>query len=649
MSLTSAQRVFLKSKSATDIASMVGDGKISIEDLRAAASSEQALRAKMPQIESIVATFPKPEEVQAFAALQEAVNSRPDDLGTIHLVKTFLDRWRQEASAQPHVAAADEMYAKLTERQYFSDINRRVKAAIDAHNRTGELPPPQVRQLLVNFLGQYQQYSFAAADVETARGLLERIDGMLTQVTTTAWKALLDSEGRINDIQALQNFFASMPVPAEIYIEADDKVWDWVLRQPDICGAAIYYEQMFNRNGKHQGELYRVREQALEWNNCYSLFDIKKFLDKFPDTPFCAAAADKVEQLRQVELGRLADDPRKCQVAYFKQLLECGFFSQEELFEAAGLSEEMYKSNIVGYENIRDILPPEPTANTKYGTGLGQPGLTDVIFLGITASGKTCVLSGLLRCSRLSFDEHSYSGDYAKVVESFSNYGMTLRGTPGNFVATIKASVESLTSKKVYDFNLFEMAGEAFANGIANARTENDVPIISFDDMGANAAKIFQTANDKIIFMLIDPTGNLRQQDEQRKCMRAVVNLFNSNPGVMERVQGLHFIVTKSDTLPEGDPRQQALETVRGILREAVIVSLINCCRTHGINKAKGDLDGRPRVFPFSLGHFTVGNMFEYDETGSSNILQVICDYCAPRLKKSWWNSVQAVFSKPLI
>ena len=101
--------------------------------------------------------------------------------------------------------------------------------------------------------------------------------------------------------------------------------------------------------------------------------------------------------------------------------------------------------------------------------------------------------------------------------------------------------------------------------------------------------------------------------------------------------------------LPEPDRRKAALEVVRSVINHSDADYMVEQCRSYGINANKDpQLDGRPRVFCYSLGHFTIGNIFEYNPEGSDNIIKVICDYCSPTRKAGFWHGFRNFFTKPI-
>ena len=441
--------------------------------------------------------------------------------------------------------------------------------------------------------------------------------------------------------------------------QADEYAWEWVNRQPDIMAAAESYDMVFRGRGAHAGQVQRLRDSQAEWQ-MYSQLDIYSiinFLEANPSHPFAPVAGQRIQELKAEALAAMRANPTSVPVTDFRHMLESPYFTREELMEAAGIDEAMLQSNVYNYENLIASLPPLPNSESTFGTGMGEEGITDIVFFGIQSSGKTCVLSGLLRHDNLWFDDHRYSGDYGITLKAYADNGFAVSGTPGDFVATIKAEVSQLDDKYKYKFNLFEMAGEAFRTGIAHGRDQYGRQELSFEDMGVNAAEILRSGNDKVFFLFVDPTADYRQYEDQKKAIAAMVALmfgddngYNPNEDIMRRVKGLHFIVTKSDMLPPGDPREQAHRKVLEIMKSGIRDKIIEGCRRYGINASKDpELNGRPRVFPFSLGHFTIGNMFRYDPVGSSTMLRVICDYCSPERKAGFGQKFRSFFTNPII
>lgn len=631
---------------------MVRENRVSETDLEELARTAPAFRSKYEQAKQILASLPNPQECEEYNAIEAAVRERPDDNATYHQVEQYLNKWRGAMNAAEHLASAEDMFKRLQERYFFRTLRQDADAAIQEYNKSGRMPASQLVQALKNFVSTYGPSSYAAPDVQLLRDKLRSIEELFSRSARESWQKLLDEQGRLRDIRTVQPFLMQTPAGADLIAEIDDKAWEWVLRQPELASSIRSYCSIFVNGARHYGEAQTIMAQIPDWESAFnSIPAIVMFLQRYPDTPLREMAQNRMAELKETEIDRLRKDPRMFTVEDFRSLLASGY-SLDELLDAAGMSEEMYNSHIAdnNYEKIRKLLPAEPDCDTHFSEGLGEEGLTDIILFGITSSGKTCVLSGLLNHPDLGFDDLRFSSDYATLVSQYAKYGISLKGTPKHFVATIKAWVNRLGSKEAYDFNLFEMAGEAFSDIKKHAKENPDHFITDIEAMGGNVAKILRTPNNKVLFFLIDPTVGLEQREDQELSMRAIVNLLFSpeNDDVMEKVIGIHFIVTKSDTLPEGDPREKALEAVQRVFRRALIDMIIQGCRDKGVNINDNEqLNGRPRIYPFSLGRFTVGNMYEYDPKSSGEILQVICDYCVPRRKVTAGYKVLDFLSKP--
>lgn len=656
MPLTPQMRSLLKRSSAETIAGYVAEKRISLSDLASLAQNDDSFYAKYCQVVGIVEAQPKPEEIKAYNEIKAAVELAPDDPDTYSKVCAYIQAWEQTSSAAQHVSEAKEIIRKLTERGAYHSLIKEADEAIETYNANETLPDDATMNKFNNFVSTYQRESYASEDVNAVRTRLCQLQEAIRKKAEAEWNKLLDEAGRLKDINDIKVFMRSMTVPVDILERADDKSWEWVKSQADdVMGAVHKYEQTFNPAARrHQGEVEKMHALERQWQYARTTIpNLRQFLSENPGTPFEAAAQMRIKELTDATIEDIRRAPQLYTIDNFMRLLDAGL-DGDRLLDAAGLTEEEYEGLLKRYKE-RDKLPAEPTAVTKYDTYVGERGVTDIVFFGISSSGKTCVLSGLLRDDRLRFDRHLYSGEYGETLYKYALKGFTLSGTPKSFVATIKAEVIPLGSGEEYHFNLFEMSGEDFYDEIALHKTDTGY-VIKIEDMGAGAAEILKSENDKVFFIVMDPTeGALK--DKQRETIEALVDLLfgehegaNPNEDIMGRVQGLHFIVTKSDMLPAGDMREEARTVVRNTLKKALIETIIAGCRKYGINvNDDSNIDGRPRVFPFSLGKFTIGNMFTYDARSSHEILQVICDYCTPRRKAGVGYKIRNFLTKPII
>ncbi len=659
MPLKTSEKIALRKKTAQDLVNYIQGKKFSLDELSELAAEDAAFAVRLDEARQLLEQLPDPDEQHEFAALTAAVTNRVDEPETAAAVEAYLKRWQNRASAAEHVRKALMYGKRVDERKAFVPLKQRVKTEIDNYAATGRMPSAELSTAIGNFVHLWGNLASAEADIREAHGWLSSIQSVYSQIISQEWARLFDTDGRLRGIDELENFLRSLPVDERMRRQADEVAWQWVNGQPDMMAAAERYNAVFGQQGLHSGDVSRLRDYAGEWAMYANMdiYSIINFVETHPGHPFAAAAGRRIQELKEEALEAMRRNPTTVPVQDFRRMMDSPYFTRDELMQAAGLDENMYNSNILNYENLIASLPLAPSGESQYGAGLGEEGITDIVLFGINSSGKTCVLSGLLRHDKLWFDDHNYSGDYGRILNSYASNGIAVSGTPTNFVATIKAEVSRLDDRYIYKFNLFEMAGEAFRQGIAHGVDAYGRPLIKFDDMGTNAAQILKTGNDKVFFLLIDPTVSFTQLEQQKAALNAMVSLMfgdrngsNPNEDVMKCVKGLHFIVTKSDTLPAGNLQQEALKRVRMILNSATCEKIIEGCREFGINASKNpELNGRPRVFPFSLGHFTIGNMFRYDPTGASTILRVICDYCSPERKGGIGMKIRSFFTTPFI
>lgn len=125
-----------------------------------------------------------------------------------------------------------------------------------------------------------------------------------------------------------------------------------------------------------------------------------------------------------------------------------------------------------------------------------------------------------------------------------------------------------------------------------------------------------------------------------------MIDLFNQpeNEAVMKKVDAIHFIVTKADTI--GKTREERLDKAVELMNRNysdAIETLKEVCERYGINRAT---NGVPYVFPFSLGEFYIGNICEYDATDSSSIIDVMKGNTMAIRKETFWDKFKAIMNK---
>ncbi len=223
--------------------------------------------------------------------------------------------------------------------------------------------------------------------------------------------------------------------------------------------------------------------------------------------------------------------------------------------------------------------------------------------------------------------------------------------TQTRFVAVISCEIYKKDKKRELKvpFNLVDMAGEDFQNQIVQI-DDLENATVSFASMGDGAPEILANSHDKVFFVLVDPTATGQREMIQKDAIRTLISLFENptNRQIMSRVRGLHFIVTKADTLLD-NRQKSACRAVHKILNEATRTKLRNFCRDLGINSStEQDLDGRPRVFCFSLGKFHPGNIYSGSQRDSETIINVISDYVVAERQETVGRKVRKFFTQPI-
>lgn len=655
MALTQAIKLWLNRSSVEAIVEKIIGGQLSLGDLEAYAGTNADFAAKISDIHANLQSRPDPAEVRQY---NDIMNMSGDDDSKHMAVNAYLQAWRGRASAAAHVAEIENIERRISEKQKFATLTAEVEQALEANRLTGAMPSNGVIQAIRGFVNTYRNDDYAAADVAQCTAWADTIRQIMADAARRDWALLATPDGRLADFDAAVKFMQTYSLTDNRRAMLDDMMWNWAIAQPDVTAAVNRYTSVWTSGGRHLADIARLTRERSDWENGLSNADIYtliNFVSANPGHLFAGKAKERIESLKRDTLDDIRRAPNTYPYENFLELRRSGIFTDEELKEAAGASDALF-DKILNLPTILNSLPPSPDDSTRFGTGLGETGLTDVVFFGISSTGKTCLLSGLLLNERVWFDERRFSGDYGTLVHTYARNGVALQGTPKNFIATIKTRVQSRDGRH-YDFNLFEMAGEAFDDRIANAIYNDGGVITRFADMGLGAPEILNTLNPKIFFIVIDPTKNIDEMSEQANAVKKMISLMfgddngiNPNAEVMSKVIGLHFLVTKSDLLPAGPGGSRidaAHRAVCSVVNEATRSMIVTGCRSFGINSSADPAsDGVPLVFAYSLGHFTVGNIFEYDRSGSDDVLDIISDYCAPR-RNSFGDKIRDFFTNP--
>ena len=443
------------------------------------------------------------------------------------------------------------------------------------------------------------------------------------------------------DIHALIGYLTSHPTSA-FAADAEESIWSIVqgdLSNFDNLRTYQSFAQSYQVRctdsvvRQHMSEHLALADKAVaeyqNWQFTKNTEDIKlihKYLQEHPDSPFLQdiqwtimTMKPKVFQQFWENLGDLS------MVQLFYELTEKGIITKQE-FINAGIINAYTIDHLRDAENLPmlDMSVPATTSMAD---------CTDVFFFGIPSTGKTCLIMGLLGSTIAHWSSNVFSGRYASGLDDYRDYGKVPPSTNQDFVALINGTIYDSDNAAVkHPVNLIDMAGETFANKIAN----NPDCTLTFEDMGEGVPELLQNDNDKVFFIVVDPTRDLVKLQStgnyvsQANTMKRFVDLFSSDEKLMRKVKGIHFIVTKADMLDENpahpdlykrnDHAKLKLRQYRKILNY-----LKEICKPSKFN-INVNSRNLPKLYSFSLGRFYLGGIFEYDPTDSDKIIKVIAN-----------------------
>lgn len=441
------------------------------------------------------------------------------------------------------------------------------------------------------------------------------------------------------DIQALIGYMTTHPTSA-FAADAEDSMW--LIVQGDLSNFenlrtyqsfAQSYTGRCNDSAvrQHMQDHLALANQAVaeyqNWQLTKNTDDIKlihQYLQEHPDSPFLTdiqwtimAMKPKVFQQFRENLGDLS------MVQLFYDLTDNGIISRQEFINARIINESTI-DNLLNAENL-------PLLDMSVPAGMSKENCTDVFFFGIPSTGKTCLIMGLMGSTVAHWSTNMFSGRYAGGLDDYRDYGKVPPSTNQDFVAVINGTINDSNNSEIkHPVNLIDMAGETFANKIAN----NPDCTLTFEDMGEGVPEILQNDNDKVFFIVVDPTRDLVKLQStgnyvsQANTMKRFVDLFSSDEKLMNKVKGIHFIVTKSDMLDENSDHPDLFrrnELAKNKMRQYgnILNYLKDMCKPSKFN-INVNSNNLPRLYPFSLGRFYLGGIFDYDPCDSDKIIRVI-------------------------
>ena len=524
-------------------------------------------------------------------------------------------------------------------------------------------PSAELVQKLSSYIARWDAGRPAGNHVDLAKQKLPEIDSQIKLEAERAEQAEWDAVDPFS-MTDLLGYLSKYPNTIH-KSEIDDNLWNLV-NQESVQDIQNYITML--PQGIHVREAQLILNAIVEWNNVKltnDIFCVNDYIRNNPNTPFKNQAQVQLMGLKQQEIGMMRTNPNSYEVNRLLRLINDGIFSDHELINAKVMTETVLET--LRNHDINADLPDIRQA-IENSRAECKDGYTDVFFFGVPSTGKTCVLMGMSRSNSLHINLASGGGDYAAALQQYTDVGVTVPRTPGTFVTTLEATISSVSDQggAVHKINLVEMSGEEFAFDIAN----NPDRIFTFEQMGSGATQLLKNDNRKVFFLIIDPTANVVRMNReivvqdgfdeetgepithtdlqycvvnQRTLIQKMVDLFTDpgNAEIMKKVDSIHIIMTKSDTL--GNPverEEKALNIFQQKFSGDILKPLIDLCEEYNINSRT---NFHPNLYTFSLGTFYVGGLYEYEQTDSDRLVVAIKNSTQSVKKKSWWDRVKEV------
>ena len=569
---------------------------------------------------------PNPQEQEEWKAIE--ANSKA--MGTAQLeqkLKEYLTRWEPVNPYHNHIDDARHMLSSIVEITDWQNLDRKSYKDI------------------LSYLAKYPHSAH-----------FQELDDIL-------W-SMVDF---LNE-DSLSKFIQDVPQSVhrqEAQNAMDDAEWNAIdqHRIGDVETFRITHPQ--SRHAKEAQEIITSYAKWDEVNSSNDIFVVNQYIKDYPSSHFKQDANNLLLSLRQDEIREMHRLVNQYDTSRFMDLINKGIFNIQSIINEGLITEESYD------KFCNNQVLPEIIMDEKKSIKDCPPDRTDVFFFGIPSTGKTCILMGLLNSKQLSYDPVALGGSYGADLVEFVEAGRVPPSTYGTFTTAIKADVKERNTKGtlngIHHLNLIEMSGEEFAFQIV----KNPDGKTSFEQMGSGATNILRNKNRKAIFIILDPTadkrkikrpifgvdqnGNKFQRGEeviyvsQKQMLERLFGLFRQpeNKDIAELIDSFHFIVTKADLLGDEIERRDKARDIILARHGNIIPDIKDWCREYGINNRSNN---EPKLFPFSLGHFYIGDVYDYDDSDANRLIDAIINYTIKvDANDSIWSKVTRLFNKPII
>ena len=386
---------------------------------------------------------------------------------------------------------------------------------------------------------------------------------------------------------------------------------------------------------KYMGKANELMEQLadaeqarVDWIDAKQENTILAYVHFLEAHPYCEYREEAEKRILDMK-GDLLNDMKRFPFKYNREdmygYISTNALTMQDLVDDSCVLTDRGYSHIKKYPHLIDEQRQLPVSRLE--NPHSETGNTDVYFFGVSGSGKTCVLAGLMSLTGqlgFRFDPKGPGGggNYAMELRNYARTSMLPPATDQNYIQVIDAQIND-EDGNLHKISMIEMSGEKTAEFAA---IENPT---SLEDLGAGAAGLLGNDNNKVLFFVIDPTNEKNVQmgrDSNQWVMQSdvldcVSSLLSKNPGLMKKVVAIHVILTKSDTLGDYVDQNVIQDRLTEQGYSAVLASIKAICQKYDINKQTGFQVG---LYPFCVGKFMPGDVYTFDETDSLKILRVI-------------------------
>lgn len=403
---------------------------------------------------------------------------------------------------------------------------------------------------------------------------------------------------------------------------------------------------------KAQKELDRLadeKEARKDWIDATQRNEILGYVDfitKHPYSDYREEADHRIQSMKGDLLTDMKRSPFKYTRDMMYEYISTNALTMADLVDNSDTLTDRAYSHIRRYPRLIDEQRQLPVSRLENPTS--EDGNTDVYFFGVSGSGKTCVLAGLMSLTGklgFRFDPRGPGGggNYAMELRNYARTSMLPPATDQNYIQVIDGEIND-EENHLHKISLIEMSGEKTAQ-FAAINNPTDLA-----DLGPGAAGLLSNDNNKVIFFVIDPTNEKnvemgqgsQQWVMQSDVLNCVSSLLSKNSGLMKKVVAIHVILTKSDTLGDYVDRDVIQDVLNSQGYQAVLEDIKGICEQYNINKQTGFHVG---LYPFCVGKFMPGDVYTFDETDSLKVLRVIQKNTVPRRKKGFFDSISNWFN----